>query len=92
MTKPMRSFLLNRQIALEARRIAHAATKTCKLSDGDREDEHTAKCNKLKREIETLALQIKLAGMQQPMKTRVQGTCEERAEVGDERAGDNDCA
>ena len=70
MTEPMRRFLLNRQIALEARRIAHAATKTCRsphISEGkDYHDEHTRKCNALKAEIEALALNVKLAGLQPP--------------------------
>ena len=71
MTAPMRRFLLNRQIALEARRIAHAATKTCRNDEyrpggSDHDDEHTPRCNTLKRAIETLALQIKLAAVQQP--------------------------
>ena len=70
MTAPMRRFLLNRQIALEARRIAHAATNSCNRHDertgvpGDVDDEHTGACNKLKRAIETLALNVKLAGLQ----------------------------
>jgi hypothetical protein len=66
MTAPMRRYLLNKQIAIESRRIAHVATKTCKFAfDGtDHDDEHTGNCNKLKRAIETLALQVKLAALQ----------------------------
>jgi hypothetical protein len=68
-TKPLRPWLLNHQIGVEARRIAHAATKTCRYqSDGgtDRDDEHTRNCNWLKHEIEALAKHVKLASMQEP--------------------------
>lgn len=90
MTYPQRRFLLNKQIAMEARRIAHAATKTCKFQPrpkvpGDDEEEqqtlagaldgvtdadveHTRTCNKLKREIELLALNVKLAATQPPLR------------------------
>jgi len=67
MTPPLRRYLLNREIASEARRIAHAATKTCTLrypTAPDFDDEHTKNCNCLKREIEALALNVKLAGLQ----------------------------
>lgn len=66
MTAPMRRYLLNKQRAIEARRIAHAATKTCKFAFNgtDHDDEHTKNCNMLKREIETFAMSIKLAGQQ----------------------------
>ena len=65
MTEPVRRYLLNRQIALEARRIAHAATKTCSFEDGgDKDDEHTKNCNALKREIQSLVMQVKLAAQQ----------------------------
>jgi hypothetical protein len=71
MTAPMRRYLLNRQIAGEARRIAHAATKTCKVAfDGsDHDDEHTKNCNGLKREIEAFAMNVKLAALQSPLRT-----------------------
>jgi hypothetical protein len=84
MAAPMRTFLLNRQIAIEARRIAHDHTATCKFTPkdsnllGDFEDEHTKRCNALKREIEKLALQIKLAGLQAPRK-RSEGSEEMRS-------------
>jgi hypothetical protein len=70
MTAPKRQFLLNRQIAVEARRIAHKATKTCKImfDRTDHDDEHTKNCNALKREIEKLALQVKLASLQAPQR------------------------
>ena len=73
MTAPLRRFLLNHEIAVEARRIAHAATKTChyEFAEGtDNNDEHTKNCNTLKHAIETLALQIKLASLQPPEKHR----------------------
>ena len=76
MTAPMRRFLLNRQIALEARRIAHAATTTCNKHDKDGEteppddidDNHTPACNRLKKEILALAMNIKLASLQPRVK------------------------
>jgi len=67
MTNPMRAFLLNAQISSEARRIAHMATLSCNgvpAEMANRDEYHTAKCNALKREIETLALQVKLATIQ----------------------------
>jgi hypothetical protein len=73
MTAPLRRFLLNQEIAVEARRIAHAATKTChyEFAEGtDNNDEHTKNCNQLKHDIEMLAKQIKLASLQQPEKRR----------------------
>ena len=69
MTAPLRRFLLNRQIAIEARRIAHQATRTCRnpyIDGTDHDDEHTKNCNTLKRKVEELALQVKLAGLQRP--------------------------
>lgn len=75
MTLPMRRYLLNKQIALEARRSAHAATRTCaprptaekpNVEINDYADEHNAACNKLKREIEALALNVKMASLQPP--------------------------
>jgi len=70
MTHKLRKFLLNEQISIEARRIAHAATATCRYGDGDiieqDDDCHTCKCNALKKEIEALALQVKLAASQRP--------------------------
>ena len=76
MTAPMRRFLLNRQIALEARRIAHAAITSCNRhdKDGDTEppddvdDNHTPACNALKKQIVALAMNIKLAGLQPKVK------------------------
>jgi len=70
MTAPLRRYLLNRQIASEARRIAHTATKTCKVAfDGsDHDDEHTKNCNLLKREIEALVMHVKLAALQSPVR------------------------
>jgi hypothetical protein len=74
MTAPMRRRLLNREIAIEARRIAHAATLTCcnrrnaEYSGSDYDDEHTRRCNELKRQIETLAIEVKLASLQPPAK------------------------
>jgi hypothetical protein len=61
----MRIALLNTQIALRARQIAHEATRTCKgeLLPPD-DDHHTPKCNKLKHEIEDLCRLIKLASHQ----------------------------
>lgn len=67
MTVPLRPSLLNEQISMEARRIAHAATATCR---GDfvpnSDDYHSPNCNKLKRQIEELCLQIKYARSQPP--------------------------
>jgi hypothetical protein len=63
--KPLRPFLLNEQIAVQARKIAHGATPTCRGElTPNHNDHHTLKCNKLKGEIEELARQIKLAGLQ----------------------------
>ena len=66
MTAPQRPFLLNRQIAIAARDIAHRAMNSCKgrHEDGYRDDEHNAACNMLKRQIEELALNVKLASLQ----------------------------
>jgi hypothetical protein len=67
MTAPLRRVLLNNEISLEARRIAHAATSTCK---GDlvpnSDDYHSRNCNRLKEQIEQLCLQIKCARLQPP--------------------------
>jgi len=79
MTAPQRKPLLNSQISAEARRIAHEATKSCgcaKDGEGKRirkpldmsNDWHSPACNKLKREIESLALSIKCAAAQPPLK------------------------
>jgi hypothetical protein len=58
----LRLALLNTQIALRARQIAHEATRTCKGELLPHDDEHhTPKCNKLKHEIEDLARLVKLA-------------------------------
>jgi len=99
MTKPLRRFLLNEQIAIEARRIAHEHTRRC--NDSRRYDKlvargdlqagepvpnldtwHTPSCTKLKLEIENLALQVKLAGIQPAIARR-----EELVEAEPERAG-----
>lgn len=67
MIAPLRPALLNWQISLRAREIAHDATRTCH-SDvqplGD--DYHTSCCNRLKRQIEELVFQVKLARLQPP--------------------------
>ncbi len=61
----MRLVLLNAQIAMRARQIAHEATRTCKGTVVPYDDEHhTPKCNKLKHEIEDLCRLIKLASHQ----------------------------
>ena len=63
--KPLRPFLLNEQISLAARRIAHETILTCKgkmLPNLDAH--HTPKCNHLKREIEELVLGVKVASLQ----------------------------
>jgi hypothetical protein len=67
MTAPLRPFLLNEQIGLEARRIAHRHTLACG-GDGlpNVDEHHTCDCNALKLEIQTLALAVKLAGMLRP--------------------------
>jgi len=69
MTRPLRPYMLNKQIALEARKIAHAFTGTCRFASDDGTDideEHTLKCNTLKHRIEELALNVKLAAVQRP--------------------------
>jgi hypothetical protein len=65
MTPPLRQSLLNEQISIEARRIAHAATRTCK-GDGtpNSPEYHSKNCNHLKERIEKLCLQIKCAALQ----------------------------
>jgi hypothetical protein len=73
MTAPLRRYLLNHEIAIEARRIAHFATKTCCRHDvsglpPDNDDEHTKNCNELKRQIMALAMNIKLAALQAPVR------------------------
>jgi hypothetical protein len=65
MTPPLRQSLLNEQISLQARRIAHQATHTCKGDSAPNESVyHTKNCNTLKEQIENLGLQIKLAATQ----------------------------
>jgi hypothetical protein len=83
-TAPLRRYLLNKEISIEARRIAHFATKTCCRHDvhvlpADNDDEHTKNCNVLKRQIETLAMQIKLANLQQALST-IREQAHEKAE------------
>lgn len=69
MTVPLRRALLNNEISLEARRIAHAATSTCKGDSVPNENNyHSPNCNKLKQQIEELCLQIKLAALQPPQR------------------------
>ena len=64
----MRPALLNEQISIEARLIAHEATRTCKYKDLPNEEaSHTPNCNRLKHAIEDLALQVKLAREQPPI-------------------------
>lgn len=65
MTTPLRPALLNWQISLKAREIAHIATDTCKgelMPNTD--DNHTPSCNRLKKRIEDLALAVKMARLQ----------------------------
>ena len=65
MTKPMRRALLNDQISLAARKIAHDVTRTCRgelLPNA--EACHTLKCNTLKLKIENLVLTVKFAEKQ----------------------------
>jgi len=71
--RPLPLFLLNEQISLRARTIAHQATNTCqgKLLP-NQNDNHTPRCNKLKEQIEELALQVKLAGLQSKGRTNVE--------------------
>src|SRR5262245_17259930 len=77
--KPLRRFLLNEQIKLEARRIAHEHTRTCANKRKDSgplpnlDDYHTKNCNALTREITALCMQIKLAGTQPPIDRREDG-------------------
>jgi len=87
MTEPLRRFLLNREIAMEARRTAPSATKG---SSGhvhgvppDDDYEHTPKCNALKYKIEEFALQVKLAGLQRAIKREMQQE-DRREEVHDQ--------
>jgi len=100
MTKPLRRFLLNEQIAREARRIAHEHTEKCNnekrlealgVTDGtvpNLDDWHTPACNDLKRKIEILALQVKLSGIQPPIDRRDDLDVEpERAERRDGERG-----
>jgi len=90
MTAPLRPFLLNAQIAREARRIAHAATRRCVHARADSDpDYHTPGCNRLTAEILALAMRVKLAAAQRPARrppTRA-GTVLEEAAGGDEYAG-----
>jgi hypothetical protein len=61
----LRRSLLNHEISLQARIIAHETTKSCHGENlPDHPDHHTPKCNKLKARIEDMALQVKLAGLQ----------------------------
>jgi len=90
MTHKLRKFLLNEQIASEARRIAHAATQRCwgrrdPPGSGEGDEWHTPACNKLKHDIEALALQVKLAASQRPEPKPAQGAAFTCSEV--ERAG-----
>lgn len=65
MTKPLRRALLNAEISLEARRIAHAATRSCKWDNMPNDNNcHTPKCNLLKLQIENLVLTVKFAEKQ----------------------------
>lgn len=71
MSPPLRRALLNAEISLEARRIAHEATKSCNKNNDllpNENDSHTGKCNKLKAEIEGLAWVVKVATLQPPLK------------------------
>jgi hypothetical protein len=75
MTAPLRRFLLNREISVEARRIAHFATKTCCRHDvfgvpRDDDNDHTKNCNALKHQIETFVINVKLAGQQRRQQRR----------------------
>jgi hypothetical protein len=68
-TAPLRRYLLNREISVEARRIAHFATKTCCRHDvfgvpRDDDDDHTKNCNLLKHQIVTFVMNVKLASQQ----------------------------
>jgi hypothetical protein len=94
MVNPLRPFLLNRQIAMEARKIAHEAIKTCKPRPSDEipepaitgdDDDHTKNCNALTRRITELALQVKLASMQPSMRREREG-----ADHDDEATADTD--
>jgi hypothetical protein len=89
MVHPLRPFLLNRQIATEARRIAHAAIKTCRPRPTDEvpepalnsaDNEHTKNCNALTHAITELALQVKVAGLQPPSRPQVGVTEDEKPE------------
>jgi hypothetical protein len=69
MTAPLRRYLLNREISVEARRIAHFATKTCCRHDvfgvpRDDDDDHTKNCNLLKHQILAFVMNVKLASQQ----------------------------
>ena len=71
MTAPLRPFLHNAQIAREARRIAHAATRRCVYGRADSDpDYHTPGCNRLTAEILALAMRVKLAAAQRPGRRR----------------------
>jgi hypothetical protein len=73
MTHPLRTFMLNEQITIEARRIAHEHTPTCNKREPEvfhLDECHTKKCNALKKQIEELALQVKLACMQPSKKIK----------------------
>jgi hypothetical protein len=70
MTQPLRKPLLNAQIALEARAIAHRFTRSClrfdvlRTTTSSDDDDHTKACNDLKRQIQDLAMGVKLATLQ----------------------------
>lgn len=71
MTAPLRQFLLNDQIALAARTIAHKWTQTCKGgSQPIGNEHHTPNCNALTRAIEQLALIVKYGCSQPPSPSR----------------------
>ena len=64
MTKPLRRSLLNEEIAVEARRIAHAYTHTCRGAELPGNCEYHT--NQLFQEIVELAIGVKLAREQPP--------------------------
>jgi len=66
MTAQQRIALLDSHISAEARRIAHAAIK-CGKTDQVGDAWHSAACNRLKREIENFALNVKRAAAQQSL-------------------------
>lgn len=71
MSPPLRRALLNAEISLQARKIAHEATKSCNKNNSllpNENDHHTRKCNELKTEIEGLAWVVKVSALQPPLK------------------------